>query len=140
MVQDIEVAFRGIETGSLEALLKLASSEYKSRPYSSGLEDSAVGGETQTSKHAEEDIPLSAASHSLDVCCHLQSRLLSVKGALCNVHKLPGHMFVLHVLISWQARNNQHCIKILCMKNCVEHTARQDKIYAGIRRLPDLAL
>ena len=43
-MQDIEVAFRGIEMGSLEALLKAASPEYRSRPYSSGLEDSAVGG------------------------------------------------------------------------------------------------
>ncbi|CAL5220498.1 g2527 [Coccomyxa viridis] len=42
--QDIEVAFRGIEMGSMEALLKAASPEYRSRPYSSGLEDSAVGG------------------------------------------------------------------------------------------------
>jgi len=48
------VAFRGIESGSLEALLKSASSEYKSRPYSSGLEDSAVGGGLQTSKHADK--------------------------------------------------------------------------------------
>lgn len=44
-VQDIEVVFRGVEMGSLEALIKAASAEHKSRPYSSGLEDSAVGGE-----------------------------------------------------------------------------------------------
>ena len=48
-LQDIEVAFRGIEMGSLEALLKAASPGYKSRPYSSGLEDSAVGGVPSTS-------------------------------------------------------------------------------------------
>ena len=58
VVQDIEVAFRGIETGSLEALLKSASSEYKSRPYSSGLEDSAMGGELQISEYADKDISL----------------------------------------------------------------------------------
>jgi len=72
VVQDTEVAFRGIETGSLEALLKSASSEYKSRPYSSGLEDSAVGGGLQTSKHADKDISLSAAPHCLGIY-HLQS-------------------------------------------------------------------
>ena len=41
----MEVAFRGIEMGSVEALLKAASLEHQSRPYSSGLEDSAMGGE-----------------------------------------------------------------------------------------------
>ena len=44
-VQDVEVAFRGVEVGELEALQKTTSSEYKSRPYSSALEDSAVAGE-----------------------------------------------------------------------------------------------
>ena len=43
-VQDIEVAFRGVEVGELEALLKTASPQYKDRPYSSALEDSAVAG------------------------------------------------------------------------------------------------
>ena len=38
------MAFRGVELGSLEALLKAASPEYMSRSYSSGLEDSAIGG------------------------------------------------------------------------------------------------
>ena len=38
------MAFRGVEVGSLEALLKAASPEHMSRPYSSGLEDSAIGG------------------------------------------------------------------------------------------------
>ena len=44
-IQDVEVAFRGVEVGELEALLKTASPQHKSRPYSSALEDSAVAGE-----------------------------------------------------------------------------------------------
>lgn len=44
-VQGVEVAFRGVEVGELEALLKTASPQYESRPYSSALEDSAVAGE-----------------------------------------------------------------------------------------------
>ena len=44
LVQDVEVAFRGVEVGELEALLKTASPQYKSRPYSSALEGSAVAG------------------------------------------------------------------------------------------------
>ena len=45
-VQDVEVAYRGVEVGELEALLKTASPQYKSRSYSSALEDSAVAGES----------------------------------------------------------------------------------------------
>ena len=52
VVQDVEVAFRGVEVGELEALLKPASPQYKSRPYSSALEDSAVAGEISPERAA----------------------------------------------------------------------------------------
>ncbi len=51
-VQGVEVAFRGVEVGELEALLKTASPQYESRPYSSALEDSAVAGEMSPERAA----------------------------------------------------------------------------------------
>ena len=46
------MAFRGVEVGELEALLKTASPQYKSRPYSSALEDSAVAGKISPERAA----------------------------------------------------------------------------------------
>ena len=67
-VQDIEVAFRGIEMGSLEALLKAASPEYRSRPYSSGLEDSAAGGEYCSSLPTRVPLSTPQVTRSLSDC------------------------------------------------------------------------
>ena len=43
-VQEVEVVYRGLETGQVEAVFKAATPEYLARSYSTGLEDSATGG------------------------------------------------------------------------------------------------
>ena len=43
-MQDVEVVYRGVETGQVEAVFKAATPEYRARPYSTGLEGSAIGG------------------------------------------------------------------------------------------------
>ena len=42
--QDVEVVYRGIESGQIEAVFKAATPESLARPYRTGLEGSAVGG------------------------------------------------------------------------------------------------
>jgi hypothetical protein len=43
-VQEVEVVYRGVESGQLEAVFKAATPEFRARPYSTGLEGSAAGG------------------------------------------------------------------------------------------------
>ncbi|CAL8464277.1 g3812 [Coccomyxa elongata] len=43
--QEVEVVYRGIESGNIEAVFKSATAESRARPYRTGLEGSAVGGE-----------------------------------------------------------------------------------------------
>ena len=38
------MVYRGIEYGQIEAVFKAATEESRARPYTTGLEDSAVGG------------------------------------------------------------------------------------------------
>ncbi len=42
--QDVEVVYRGIESGQIEAVFKQATPESLARPYRTGLDGSAVGG------------------------------------------------------------------------------------------------
>jgi hypothetical protein len=43
-MQDVEVVYRGVEYGQIEAVFKAASPEFLARPYTTGLEGSAIGG------------------------------------------------------------------------------------------------
>lgn len=42
--QEVEVVYRGVESGQVEAVFKAATPEFRARPYSTGLEGSAAGG------------------------------------------------------------------------------------------------